>query len=623
MGYDIIFRDENLVPIWNKIQHSERLAKEDGLTLFQSNDLLAIGKMARCVQSRLNGDSVYFAVNQKIEPTNICVLTCKFCDFGKKIGTADAYEMSIAEILNKISPDINEVHITGGLHPEWEWKFYLDMLKSIKQKYPSIEIKAFTAVEIDYFHRKFRLSIEEVILQLKEAGLSTLPGGGAEVFSERVKNELFHQKIGEQAWLDIHRTAHLLGVPSNCTILYGHIESDEERIDHLLKLRELQDETNGFLSFVPLAFQPGETGIKPSGEFTSAIVDLKMIAISRLILDNIPHIKAYWVMLTEEVASLALDFGADDMEGTVGGEKIAHDAGAITPMTLAKDRLIKIIKDAGKIPVERDVFYNPIDIYSDKVIGKIPYINSIPYYEKLEKRDYRLLSASPRRLGMFAKKEKIDAGLFSLVDYFAIRDYYDEIGFGIATRDQVKSVMLFSNHGWRDLEGKTIGITDDTSTSVKLLELILKQRYGVNCSFVRIRKEVDNLSSFDAVLLIGDTALRMTKARNVPFEIVYDLAKEWYEWQRLPFVFAVWAVKKSIDKKSKETLTALVRDSLERGKADIDKIVRGHLMGARLSNSEAVDYLAGFNYRLGEREYKAISTFESLLQKTEVDEKRK
>lgn len=623
MDYDIIFRDENLVPIWNKVQNSERLTRKDGLTLFQSNDLVAIGKIARCVQSRLNGDSVYFAVNQKIEPTNICVLTCKFCDFAKRIGTPDAYEMSITEILNKISPDINEVHITGGLHPEWEWKFYLDMLKSIKQKYPSIEIKAFSAVEIDYFHRKFRLSIEEVILQLKEAGLSTLPGGGAEVFSERVRNELFHQKIGENVWLDIHRTAHQLGVPSNSTILYGHIESDEERIDHLLKLRNLQDETNGFLSFVPLAFQPGDTGIKPSGEFTSAIVDLKMIAVSRLILDNIPHIKAYWVMLTEEVASLALDFGADDMEGTVGGEKIAHDAGAITPMTLTKDRLIKIIKDAGKIPVERDVFYNPIEIYSEKVIGKIPYINSIPYYEKLEKRDYRLLSASPRRLGMLAKNEKIDAGLFSLVDYFAIRDYYDEIGFGIATRDQVKSVMLFSNHGWRDLEGKTIGITDDTSTSVKLLELILKQRYGVNCRFVRIRKEVDNLSSFDAVLLIGDMALRMTKTRNIPFEIVYDLAKEWYDWQRLPFVFAVWAVRKSIDNKSKETLTALVRDSLVRGEADMDKIARGYLRSTRLSNREAVDYLAGFNYRLGEREYKAISTFETLLQKTEVDEKRK
>ena len=211
--------------------------------MFQSNDLISIGKMAHAVQQQKSGDAVYFVLNQKIEPTNICVLSCKFCDFATKAGKPNAYEMTVADILGKLTPEIQEVHITGGLHPDWEWNYYLDMIREIKKKFPAVDIKAFTAVEIDFFHKKFKMPIEEVLLQLKDAGLRTMPGGGAEVFSERVRKLLFNQKIGAKTWFEVHTTAHRLGIPTNATMLYGHIETYEERVVHMMKLREAQDET--------------------------------------------------------------------------------------------------------------------------------------------------------------------------------------------------------------------------------------------------------------------------------------------------------------------------------------------------------------------------------------------
>ena len=365
------FRDRALTPIWAKIERGERLSLEDGLALYATPDIIGLGRMAHAVQRRWSGDAVYFVLNQKIEHTNVCVLSCKFCDFAAKKGAPGAYEMTSQEILARLTPEIKEVHITGGMPPDWPWERYLDIVQTIHRHLPDADVKAFTAVEIDFFHKKFKMPIEEVLRQLKEAGVRTMPGGGAEVFSERVRKQLFNQKIGAKGWLDVHKAAHRLGIPTNSTLLYGHIETLEERLQHMMRLRETQDETGGFLTFIPLAFQPGNTGIKPSNRYTSAIDDLKTIAISRLMLDNFPHIKAYWVMLTEEVASVALNFGADDMDGTVGGEKIAHDAGAISPMAMKKDQIIRIIRDAGKIPVERDVYYNPIRIHTDKVIGKL------------------------------------------------------------------------------------------------------------------------------------------------------------------------------------------------------------------------------------------------------------
>lgn len=619
MSTSIHFRDKQLLPIWEKVQSGERLELRDGVTLFQSQDIISLGKMAHFVQQNRSGDAVYYVLNQKIEPTNICVLSCKFCDFATKADRPEAYEMTIHEILHKLTPDVHEVHITGGLHPDWKWEYYLEMLRQIKEHFPNIDIKAFTAVEIDFFAKKFKMSIEDVLIQLKEAGLRTMPGGGAEVFSERVRRLLFNQKIGARTWFEVHRIAHKLGIPTNSTILYGHIETIEERVQHMLKLREAQDETRGFLTFIPLAFQPGDTGIKPKGQFTSAIEDLKMIAVSRLMLDNFPHIKAYWVMLTEEVASIALNFGADDLDGTVGGEKIAHDAGAISPMKLAKDRIIKIIRDAGKIPVERDVYYNPLSLSGEKVIGKIPFLNSVPFYHHFEKRQFKIMPITPRRMGVLSQQAQIDAGLFSLVDFLKQREQLEMLNLCIATRDQVKSVMLFSNYGWQDLEGKTIGITDETATSVQLLRVLLEKKYEVKAQFHRMHSGVNNFSEYDAVLLIGDEALRHNKVGLHGFELGYDLATEWYTWQKLPFVFAVWAVKKTMPEELKAELKSIINAALEKAETDFGGVSFLHARRLGLKVDEAVEYLEGFNYRVGEREWQAIEVFDSLLSTIQVE----
>ncbi|HXG01302.1 MAG TPA: aminofutalosine synthase MqnE [Bacteroidota bacterium] len=619
MHSDIRFRDSSLIPIWQKIQQGERLTLEDGLTLYRTHDLLALGKMAHYVQRQKSGDAVYFVLNQKIEHTNVCVLSCKFCDFATKKGRPDAYEMTTQEILDKLTPHIHEVHITGGMPPDWPWERYLDIVRSIHEKYPNVDVKAFTAVEIDFFHKKFKMSIEEVLRQLQAAGLRTMPGGGAEIFSERVRKQLFPQKIGAKGWFEVHKTAHRLGIPTNSTMLYGHIETLEERLMHMIKLREVQDETGGFLTFIPLAFQPGDTGIKPKNQFTSAIDDLKTIAVSRLMLDNFPHIKAYWVMLTEEVAAMALNFGADDMDGTVGGEKIAHDAGAITPMQLAKDHIIRIIKDAGKIPVERDVYYNPLNVYADNVVGKIPYLNSVPFYAHLEtSAGFKILPIVPRRMGLLSRKGHIDAGLFSLMDYYEQEDTLEPMGWCIATRDQVKSVMLFSNDGWSDLDGKTIGIADDTATSVWLLKVLLYKKYGVRARFERLHAGVNDYARFDAVLLIGDEALRRNKSGLAGFELVFDLAKEWYDWQKLPFVFAIWAMKKSLPDDRKRMLRDMIARSLSQAEEHLSDLGVLHGKALGLTAQETHEYLVGFNYRLGEREREAMRRFRDLVQEVET-----
>ncbi len=610
---EINFRDRQLIPIWKKIQKGERLALGDGLILYNTPDLISLGKMAHFVQQQKSGDAVYFVLNQKIEHTNVCVLSCKFCDFATKKGAPDAYEMTTGEILGTLSPEIAEVHITGGMPPDWPWERYVEIVRSIHEKFPGADIKAYTAVEIDFFHKKFRLSIEEVLRQLQAAGLRTMPGGGAEIFSERVRKLLFNQKIGAKTWFEVHKTAHRLGIPTNSTMLYGHVETLEERVIHMLKLREAQDETGGFLTFIPLAFHPGDTGIKPRNQFTSAIDDLKTIAVSRLMLDNFPHIKAYWVMLTEEVASVALNFGADDMDGTVGHERIAHDAGAISPMKLAKDQIVKIINDAGKIPVERDVYYNPLNIYTDNVVGKIPYLNSVPFYNNFEKGQFKILPIAPRRMGILEEKGQLATGLFSLMDYFRLEQSLELLPYGLATRDQVKSVMLFSKEGWLDLEGKTIGITDDTATSIRLLQVLLEKKYGVNALFQRMHGGVNDYSDFDAVLLIGDEALRRNKFGLDGFELIFDLAKEWYDWKKLPFVFAVWAIKKSLPAETKHKLVYLIDQALENSRDHFGEI--GELHGKRigLSKDDVEEYLEGFNFRLGEREKTAMSEFKNLV----------
>jgi aminodeoxyfutalosine synthase len=358
---EIGFSDPALAPIWEKVRAARRLDADDGLRLLETDDLLGLGRMADFVKRRRCGDWVYFVVNRQVNPTNLCVLSCRFCDFARKRGQEGAYEMSLEQILGLIDDEMHEVHIVGGHHPDWPFEYYEEMLRAIRDRFPKVQLKAFTASEMDYFSKRFKLPVETVLTRLKAAGLQSMPGGGAEVFSERVRKLLFPRKAGARRWLEIHRLAHRMGIRSNCSILYGHIESYEERVRHLLLLRELQDETGGFLAFIPLAYQTGDTNLVPRP--ASAIEDLKMVAVSRLLLDNVPHVKAYWVMIGEETASMALHFGASDLDGTIGQERIAHAAGAQSPAGLARDRIIRLIRDASKTPVERDALYNAVRVY--------------------------------------------------------------------------------------------------------------------------------------------------------------------------------------------------------------------------------------------------------------------
>ena len=323
--------------------------------LYASPDVIGVGWMAKQVKEARYGKKAFYVLNQKLEPTNVCVLSCKFCDFATKRNQPNAYEMTVEEMVQKCSGDISEIHISGGMPPEWKLENYLGIVRALRQAYPKVGIKAFTAVEVEWAARISKQSIESVLIQLKEAGLTALPGGGAEVFSERVRQELFPFKIGAKEWLEVHRTAHRLGIPSNATLLYGHIETPEERWRHLEMLRDLEDEAPGFMSFIPLAFQPGTTGLATQEPTVND--DLKLLAISRLYLDNIPHIKAYWITLGAETASTGLHWGADDIDGTIGGERIMHDAGAQSPTQMARARLEELIREAGCEPVERDALY--------------------------------------------------------------------------------------------------------------------------------------------------------------------------------------------------------------------------------------------------------------------------
>ncbi len=320
-----------------------------------------MGLMANWVKEQKTGDRATFVMNRQINPTNVCVLSCHFCDYATKEKNPRAYIMSKEQILSKLNEDLREVHIVSGLYRGWTVEQYLDIIRDIKAAFPKIQVKSYTAVEIDFFARREQTTIENILKRMIAAGTVCIPGGGAEVFSERVRKALYPFKIGAPKWLEVHRTAHKLGLRSNSTLLYGHMETYDERIEHMRRLRELQDETSGFLSFIPLAYQPGTTQVVKRQ--ASVVEDLKMIAISRLFLDNFRHIKAYWVTMGEDTASIALNYGADDIDGTIGEEKIMHAAQASSPLEMARDRLVSLIREAGRVPVERDCLYNDVRRY--------------------------------------------------------------------------------------------------------------------------------------------------------------------------------------------------------------------------------------------------------------------
>jgi aminodeoxyfutalosine synthase len=358
-----LFKELGLEDIHGKVQAGERISVEEGERLFACPNVLAVGSLAHRVRRRMHGDAAYYVVNQHINYSNVCVNGCRFCAFGRKKGDSLAFELNVDDILNKVKArtddPITEVHMVGGCHPDLPFGFYEEALRRIKTLRPRLRIKAFTAVEIAHFARLEGISTREVLTRLKAAGLDMLPGGGAEVFSARIRTLLCPEKLSGQGWLDVAREAHEMGIKTNATMLYGHLETERERIEHLDALRRLQDETGGLVCFIPLPFQPANTQIKDA-QPTTGVEDLKTMAVSRLMLDNVPHIKAYWVMLTVKLAQVALYFGADDFDGTVIEEKIGHMAGAESEQALTRRELERVIREGGFRPVERDCFFNVV-----------------------------------------------------------------------------------------------------------------------------------------------------------------------------------------------------------------------------------------------------------------------
>jgi len=375
-------RDPALRRMADKVERGERLTRDDGLALFATADLLTLGTLADLANRRVNGDRVYFAANQHINPTNVCILrnTCVFCSFARMPKEDGAYTRSLDEVFAEAGAardnPTREFHIVGGLHPKLRLDYYLDMFRGLKQRHPDVMIKALTAVEVAHLARIERIGVREVLVAMKEAGVTTLPGGGAEVFSPAARATIADRKLTGEEWLAVHRAAHGLGIPSNCTMLYGHVETLEDRVDHLLALRALQDETGGFLTYIPLAYHPdhnelGET-LGRTGTATTGFDDLKNIAVGRLLLDNIPHVKTHWPMVTPFISQVALTFGCDDLEGTVVFERVYHEAGAGTPMWLSYDEIITLIRGAGKEPVERDSLYQSVRTFEGYVPQHIP-----------------------------------------------------------------------------------------------------------------------------------------------------------------------------------------------------------------------------------------------------------
>ncbi len=356
--------DKRLEPIAAKVLAAERLSFDDGITLYRTPDLLGVGWLANHVREKRHGNLCYFNVNRHINPSNVCVAHCRLCAFGRDPSAPGAYTFALDEIYQRAEQGVREgateFHMVGGLHPDLPFEYFLDLIRGLKQRCPGVHLKAFTMVEVGYFARIAKLSVKDTLTRMKEAGVDSLPGGGAEIFHPRVRKIICDHKVSGQMWLSIARTAHEIGLHSNATMLYGHVETEEERVDHLLKLRELQDITQGFVAFIPLAFHPDNTALahlpKPTG-----YADLKNIAVARLLLDNFEHIKAYWIMLTPSIAQIALRFGANDLDGTVVEEKIYHDAGARTAEFTPRAELERLIRAAGRVPVERDTLYRPVD----------------------------------------------------------------------------------------------------------------------------------------------------------------------------------------------------------------------------------------------------------------------
>jgi aminodeoxyfutalosine synthase len=351
-----------------KVLAGDRLDRSEGELLATTDDLLGVGRMANVVRERLHGDQTFYNINRHLNPTNVCVASCKLCAFyvpwrKQDEGWTYTVEQAVEIAARDVDESVSELHIVGGLHPKLKVEYYEELFRALKHRFPWVHLKALTMVELDFIASASRADLQEVVARLRAAGLDSCPGGGAEIFAPRVRDIICDHKTDGRRWLDIARTVHEAGVPSNCTMLYGHVETAAERVDHLLALRELQDETGGFQCLIPLAFHPENTALDHLPP-TGGRLDLQTIAVSRLVLDNDPHLKAYWIMLGEKIAQVALQFGADDLDGTIVDERITRAAGGTAGTGMERKRLERLIRGAGRTPVLRDTLYRPIEAAS-------------------------------------------------------------------------------------------------------------------------------------------------------------------------------------------------------------------------------------------------------------------
>ncbi|MAZ52991.1 MAG: aminofutalosine synthase MqnE [Trueperaceae bacterium] len=364
--------DKRLEGIAEKVVEGERLSFDEGMILYGTHDFPTVARLADQVRRRKVGDKAYFVHSLRLSQTNICYVGCTFCGFQRKFGEEGAWDWELEDVWEFIDrhyhPNLTEIHISSGHHPNRPWQYYLDLTAGLTERYPGVQVKAWTAAEIHHFTKitRPRKTYREVLVELKQAGLVALPGGGAEIFAEAVRTKIARAKVKAEEWLEIHRIAHELGLKTNATMLYGHVESYEDRLDHMIRLRQLEDETPGFLSFIPLAFQPDNNVLAKEiqrFEFTTGLDDLRNLAVSRLMLDNFPHIKGYWIMITPELTQVALSAGVSDIDGTIKEERIAHASGAVTDYGLSEDKLVSLIREAGRMPVRRDALYNELKLF--------------------------------------------------------------------------------------------------------------------------------------------------------------------------------------------------------------------------------------------------------------------
>ncbi|HEX7005130.1 MAG TPA: aminofutalosine synthase MqnE [Trueperaceae bacterium] len=370
---DMPVRDSALEPIADKVLEGRRLDFEDGLLLYRTPDLATVARLADIRRERMVGDKAYYVHSLRLSQTNVCYVGCTFCGFQRKFGEDGVWDYDLEQVWEYVDrhwhPDLTEIHISSGHHPKRDWQYYLDLVRGLTERYPGVQVKAWTAAEIHHFTKitRPRLGYREVLSQLKEAGLVAMPGGGAEIFAEDVRRRIARAKVKAEGWLEIHRTAHELGIPTNATMLYGHVERLEDRLDHMMRLRRLQDESPGFFSFIPLAFQPDNNPLAVElgrTEHTVGVDDLRNLAVARLMLDNFPHIKGYWVMITPELTQVTLSAGVSDIDGTIKDERIAHASGAVTESGMTEEELVRLIRDAGRIPVRRDALYNELFVHA-------------------------------------------------------------------------------------------------------------------------------------------------------------------------------------------------------------------------------------------------------------------